>query len=288
MSILFRTLAGAALLSLTLTGCSSGGDASYSTEEMLVSAPSEMGFAEDSGELSTESSMDNNTRAQEPDVITTGYVSLVVDSPEESADEVVAIVSEAGGRVSSRFDYSPTDFGSPSASLELRIPADALESTIKKISAVGDIQESSINSFDVALQKVDLDARIEVLSAAQERLATLLTEAETTADIVAIESALSERQAELYSLTSQREYLSDQTLFATVMVNFQTPADALPRNPDGFVDGLAQGWQSILAFFAGTIVWAGILLPWLGLVAVVSVIALVVRRLRARTKNTSD
>lgn len=288
MSILFRTLAGAALLSLTLTGCSSGGDASYSTEEMLVSAPSEMGFAEDSGELSTESSMDNNTRAQEPDVITTGYVSLVVDSPEESADEVVAIVSEAGGRVSSRFDYSPTDFGSPSASLELRIPADALESTIKKISAVGDIQESSINSFDVALQKVDLDARIEVLSAAQERLATLLTEAETTADIVAIESALSERQAELYSLTSQREYLSDQTLFATVMVNFQTPADALPRNPDGFVDGLAQGWQSILAFFAGTIVWAGILLPWLGLVAVVSVIALVVRRLRGRTKNTSD
>jgi hypothetical protein len=288
MSILFRTLAGAALLSLTLTGCSSGGDASYSTEEMLVSAPSEMGFAEDSGELSTESSMDNNTRAQEPDVITTGYVSLVVDSPEESADEVVAIVSEAGGRVSSRFDYSPTDFGSPSASLELRIPADALESTIKKISAVGDIQESSINSFDVALQKVDLDARIEVLSAAQERLATLLTEAETTADIVAIESALSERQAELYSLTSQREYLSDQTLFATVMVNFQTPADALPRNPDGFVDGLAQGWQSILAFFAGTIVWAGILLPWLGLVAVVSVVALVVRRLRARTKNTSD
>jgi hypothetical protein len=232
--------------------------------------------------------MDNNTRAQEPDVITTGYVSLVVDSPEESADEVVAIVSEAGGRVSSRFDYSPTDFGSPSASLELRIPADALESTIKKISAVGDIQESSINSFDVALQKVDLDARIEVLSAAQERLATLLTEAETTADIVAIESALSERQAELYSLTSQREYLSDQTLFATVMVNFQTPADALPRDPDGFVDGLAQGWQSILAFFAGTIVWAGILLPWLGLVAVVSVIALVVRRLRARTKNTSD
>ena len=288
MSILFRTLAGAALLSLTLTGCSSGGDASYSTEEMLVSAPSEMGFAEDSGELSTESSMDNNTRAQEPDVITTGYVSLVVDSPEESADEVVAIVSEAGGRVSSRFDYSPTDFGSPSASLELRIPADALESTIKKISAVGDIQESSINSFDVALQKVDLDARIEVLSAAQERLATLLTEAETTADIVAIESALSERQAELYSLTSQREYLSDQTLFATVMVNFQTPADALPRDPDGFVDGLAQGWQSILAFFAGTIVWAGILLPWLGLVAVVSVIALVVRRLRGRTKNTSD
>jgi len=288
MSILFRSLAGAALLSLTLTGCSSGGDASYSTEEMLVSAPSEMGFAEDSGELSTESSMDNNTRAQEPDVITTGYVSLVVDSPEESADEVVAIVSEAGGRVSSRFDYSPTDFGSPSASLELRIPADALESTIKKISAVGEIQESSINSFDVALQKVDLDARIEVLSAARERLATLLTEAETTADIVAIESALSERQAELYSLTSQREYLSDQTLFATVMVNLQTPADALPRSPDGFVDGLAQGWQSILAFFAGTIVWAGILLPWLGLVAVVSVIALVVRRLRGRTKNTSD
>jgi hypothetical protein len=34
------------------------------------------------------------------------------------------------------------------------------------------------------------------------------------------------------------------------------------------------------AFFAGTIVWAGILVPWLGLVAVVVLVTLVVRRIR--------
>jgi hypothetical protein len=94
---------------------------------------------------------------------------------------------------------------------------------------------------------------------------------------------LSERQAELDSLQSQREYLSDQTLFATLSISLITPANATPAEPDGFLDGIVRGWESILAFFAGTIVWAGILVPWVGLVAVVVVAIVVVRRLRRRS-----
>jgi hypothetical protein len=116
------------------------------------------------------------------------------------------------------------------------------------------------------LQKVDLDARIQVLEAAIARLRELLTQAASTSDLVTVESALSERQAELDSLQSQRDYLSDQTLFATMSVSLITPEDATPADPDGFLDGLLRGWESILAFFAGVIVWAGILVPWVALV----------------------
>ncbi|MEK9599861.1 MAG: DUF4349 domain-containing protein, partial [Pontimonas sp.] len=141
----------------------------------------------------------------------------------------------------------------------------------------------SLNSVDVSLQKIDLDARIDVLEAAIERLNELLAEAASTSDLIAVESALSERQAELDSLQSQRDYLSDQTLFATLSISLITPANATPAEPDGFLDGIVRGWESILAFFAGTIVWAGILVPWLGLVAVVAVAIVVVRRLRRRS-----
>jgi len=220
---------------------------------------------------------------EEPGVITTGYLSLIVDAPSASADALTEIVTQAGGRISSRSDYSPVDFGSPSAYLEVRIPYDGLDALVTAISELGVVQESSVNTYDVSLQKVDLDARLEVLQSAKDRLATLLEQAETISDVVAIETALADRQAELDSLTAQREYLSDQTLFATISVNLSTPAGAMPTEPEGFVDGLMRGWASILAFIAGTVVWAGILVPWLGVAAVATGIILVIRRIRRRS-----
>jgi hypothetical protein len=82
----------------------------------------------------------------------------------------------------------------------LRVPYDSVETTLAAISDRGIVQESSLNSVDVSLQKVDLDARLEVLNTGITRLQALLEEAATTADVVTIESALTERQSERDSL----------------------------------------------------------------------------------------
>jgi hypothetical protein len=222
----------------------------------------------------------------EPDVITTGYLSMTVENPTTVADEITAVVVASGGRVASRSDYTPVDYGQPSAYLDARIPSSDLDATVASITGLGEVQEISLNTVDVSLQKVDLDARIEVLDAAIERLTTLLVSAETTADLITIESALAERQAELDSLQSQRDYLSDQTLFATLSITLITPADATPSDPDGFFDGLVRGWESVLAFFAGTIVWAGILVPWLGLAIVVVGVLWAIARVRSARRQS--
>jgi hypothetical protein len=267
---------------LTLGGCSAGTTDSY--EDMAVSAP-DMAIGE-STEMAAVESEGKAGYTSEPDVITTGYLSMTVENPSSVADEITEVVIASGGRVASRSDYSPVDYGQPSAYLDVRIPSSDLDGTVASITALGEVQEISVNTVDVSLQKVDLDARIEVLDAAIERLTTLLASAETTADLITIESALAERQAELDSLQSQRDYLSDQTLFATLSINVITPADATPSDPDGFLDGLIRGWEGVLAFFAGTIVWAGILVPWLGLViAVVGVLWAIARVRSARRQS---
>ena len=267
---------------LALTGCSSMAD---SLEETSVSMGTpDIAYTEDMAvEMDMQGRADESAASFEPDIIRTGYLSLSVDSPSETADEITGVVEAAGGRIASRSDYTPVDYGQPSSYLEARIPYDVLDATVESIQELGDVQEVSLNSVDVSLQKIDLDARIDVLEAAIERLNELLAEAASTSDLIAVESALSERQAELDSLQSQRDYLSDQTLFATLSISLITPANATPAEPDGFLDGIVRGWESILAFFAGTIVWAGILVPWLGLVAVVVVAIVVVRRLRRRS-----
>jgi hypothetical protein len=267
---------------LTLGGCQAGATESY--DDMAVSAP-EMAVSE-SVEMAAVEADGKASYQSEPDVITTGYLSMTVENPSTVADEITEVIVASGGRVASRSDYTPVDFGQPSAYLDVRIPSSDLETTVASITGLGDVQEISVNTVDVSLQKVDLDARIEVLDAAIERLTTLLASAETTADLITIESALAERQAELDSLQSQRDYLSDQTLFATLSITLITPADATPSDPDGFFDGLVRGWESVLAFFAGTIVWAGILVPWIGLGAAVIAVLWGISRLRAaRNKN---
>ena len=282
MTFMTRVSALSLTAVLALTGCSSMAD---SLEETSVSMGTpDIAYTEDMAvEMDMQGRADQSAASFEPDIIRTGYLSLSVDSPSDTADEITGVVEAAGGRIASRSDYTPVDYGQPSSYLEARIPYDVLDATVESIQELGDVQEVSLNSVDVSLQKIDLDARIDVLEAAIERLNELLAEAASTSDLIAVESALSERQAELDSLQSQREYLSDQTLFATLSISLITPANATPAEPDGFLDGIVRGWESILAFFAGTIVWAGILVPWLGLVAVVVVAIVVVRRLRRRS-----
>jgi len=267
---------------LTLGGCQAGATESY--DDMAVSAPGMA--AGESAEMAAVESEGKAGYTSEPDVITTGYLSMTVENPSTVADEITEVVVTSGGRVASRSDYTPVDYGQPSAYLDVRIPSSDLDATVASITGLGEVQEISVNTVDVSLQKVDLDARIEVLDAAIERLTTLLVSAETTADLITIESALAERQAELDSLQSQRDYLSDQTLFATLSINLMTPADATPSDPDGFLDGLVRGWESVLAFFAGTIVWAGILAPWLGLAIAVVGVLWGITRLRAARKKS--
>lgn len=268
---------------LSLGGCASvAPEVAY--EDMSVSAPS-MGVEQYAESAAIEAD-GKAGYSSEPDVITTGYLSMSVEEPSLVADEISELVVASGGRVASRSDYTPVDFGQPSSYLDVRIPSSDLDATVASITELGEVQEISVNTVDVSLQKVDLDARIEVLEAAIERLTTLLVSAETTADLITIESALAERQAELDSLQSQRDYLSDQTLFATLSINLITPADATPSDPDGFLDGLVRGWESVLAFFAGTIVWAGILVPWVGLAVVIIGLGWLIARIRSARRKS--
>ena len=263
-----------------LTGCAPSAD---SVEESSIGmASSDIAYSEDMAVEMDMARAEDSAGSFEPDIIRTGYLSLSVDSPADTADEITEVVEAAGGRIASRSDYTPVDFGQPSSYLEARIPYEVLDDTVASLQNLGDVQDVSLNTADLSLQKVDLYARIDVLEAAITRLNELLADAASTSDLIAVESALSERQAELDSLQSQRDYLSDQTLFATLSIALITPANARPADPDGFLDGIIRGWESILAFFAGVIVWAGILVPWVGLVGLIVLLGIVVRKVRRR------
>lgn len=272
------------LSALALTGCAAtGGSGDGSVTPGLsdpgVTAPE---FADGTTTEAGDGAVDRQ-------VITTGWVSIVVDDPADAAAEAVRITESVGGRVDGRSEIAPTDGDAGSATLTLRIPAEALTSTLDRLRELGDVREVSLNASDVTMQAQDLAARITALRASVDRLLALLPTATDTETLIALETALSERQAELESLQAQKRYLDDQVSMATITLSLTTVADAPKVAPDSFLAGLIAGWNALVAFLAGLLVVLGVALPWLGLAGLIAlVVVLLVRRARRRAAKQQE
>ncbi|OBI69299.1 DUF4349 domain-containing protein [Mycobacterium sp. E796] len=207
------------------------------------------------------------------DVITTGSMQMIVAEPTQVADRLVTAVTDAGGRVDSRSERSGSS--SPTVDLVLRIPADKLDGVLADAKKLGTVDSMSIGHNDVTSQRVDLDARIEALQTSVNRLLQLMGRAGNVADLLAAESSLTQRQAELDSLRAQRATLGDQISYATIDVSLSTkPTVTQP----GFMSALKHGWQSLLSAIHGVVMAVGFLIPWIPVLAVVALVLVLVRR----------
>lgn len=244
--------------------------------------------AADGQYLSSESGSDAaDTSAVDRQVIVTGWVTITVEEPMDASAEAVRITESVGGRVDGRTEYAPVNGDKGSATLTLRLPADDLTETLDKLKALGEVQEVSLNSSDVTMVTQDLDARISALSASIDRLLALLATASDTETLITLETAISDRQAQLESLESERRYYADQVSLSTVTLNLVSVADAPVEEPVTFIDGLVAGWNSFVAFFSGLVVVIGVLIPWLLLAGVITAVVLLLVRWRQRAKDTT-
>lgn len=266
------------LSTLALTGCSAASDSYTSAESGGVAAPMTDSVALEGTDAS---SVDRQ-------VITTGWVTITVTDPLDAAAEAVRIAESVGGRVDGRSEYAPRGGDKGSATLTLRLPASDLTETLEKLKELGDVQEVSLSATDVTMESQDLDARISALSASVDRLLVLLSSATDTDTLITLETAISDRQAQLESLESQRRYLADQVSLSTVTLNLVTEQVVADPVPATFIDGIVAGWNGFVAFFSGLVVVIGVLLPWLVFAGIITaVVIFLVKRRQKKAKATS-
>ncbi|MET0975985.1 MAG: DUF4349 domain-containing protein [Leifsonia sp.] len=267
---------------LLLAGCTaSGGSADSGAAPGIAQAPAtgdKSGFAAD-GEESAPGV------AEDRSVITTGFMAVTAEDPVVAAGETAAITASAGGRIDSRNEQPGTGTQAASAALVIRVPSARFEAVVADLGKLGDVTSFSTDATDVTQQKQDLDARIRALETSTARLTALMGSATTTADLIEIENALSTRQAELDSLTTQRDAIADQVEYSTLSVQFTAPGVVAPGRPTTFWDGLVAGWTALVGFLAGTLVVIGALLPWLLLLGVLALIVVVIVRVARRPRG---
>ncbi|MDO9395948.1 MAG: DUF4349 domain-containing protein [Herbiconiux sp.] len=287
-TILASTAVAAVLL---LAGCSAAGGSSSSSEGLSQSDQGTRGGSLEGGTngvLPGEAApgeAGSDAAADGQSVITTGWITVTVDDPTAATDEAIDLVDSLDGRIDSRSQQAGDDQQRSSAQLTVRVPADRVDAAIDGLKALGSVDSVSLQSSDVTLQVRDLDAQIKALQASVDRLLALVDQAATTADLVELETAISDRQAQLDSLKSQKQYLSDQIDYSTITLDL-VEKGALPNAvPGDFWSGLAAGWASLGAALAGFAVVLGVLIPWLLPLAVIAAVIIVVVTLARRKKT---
>jgi Flp pilus assembly protein TadB len=174
--------------------------------------------------------------------------------------------------------------------ITVRVPADALSEVVKGLSTLGTVTASQTDRRDVTTETLDLRARVSALETSVARLTDLMKQSTSTADLIAAESALSERQSELDSLRQQLTWTESQVAMSTLTVSLVEPSPAVTADPAGFGDGVAAGWNGLVATLNALVVAIGFLLPWLGVAAVIAALVVLivrVRRGRHRRRNAS-
>lgn len=265
-------------------------------EESLQDASG--GAAPDAATGSEASSAD----AADREIIATATASIVAPDAQRAVQEISDAATAAGGYVESMsvggappvaIDTTggiapdqavPSQVVGSTAWISVRVPADALTDALAGLSGIGEVTASQVDRRDVTTEAVDLRARVGALEASVARLTELMGQAASTADLIAAESALAERQSELDALRQQLTYLESQVGMSTLTVAVSEPAATVAADPAGFGDGLAAGWNGLVASLNGLVVAIGFLLPWALVAAVIVAIVWFVRRAARRRK----
>jgi hypothetical protein len=180
----------------------------------------------------------------------------------------------------------PVVTSSDRALVVLRVPSDRADDAVAALEALGETVSRSRSTEDVTEQVVDVRTRISTQRAAIDRLEQLLADATDVEDVLAVESELTRRIAELESLEARQQQLANLTSLATISATFAPPQTVVEEGT-GFVAGLEAGWRAFVRALELALTATGALLPFAvfaGLVLTPVVIWLVLRQRRSRAR----
>jgi hypothetical protein len=206
-------------------------------------------------------------------IIRNGSISMVVDDTrlaKASIEQMVAGMAGEGAFIVSSSEYGGSET-EPYINMSIRIPAERFDEVMDQLEAMAvEGTNPSLNEYseDVTEEYVDLQARIESMEAARDRLLELMQGAETTEDLLMAEQQLTQREAEIEALKGRLRYLTEAARLSRIDIDLQPyilsqpvdtrwrPAETVREAFNALVDGL-RNFGDFLIFFAIAV------LPWL-------------------------
>lgn len=266
----------AALLtaSLALAGCtasSSDGGQDMKAESAAEPATGDRGAAGGEADKSAGKQRTGEEAASaKTHVIRTATLAVEVKNVTKALTAARGVALDAGGVVEDE-TTERIDDTYMSSTVVLRVPEAEYDAVLAELAGAGKLLSRTANAKDVTEQVVDVNSRIATQRASVNRVRKLMDQAEDITDVVALESQLNTRQAELESLLAKQASLADRTTMATITLELNERTKEKKDSGDddpGILDALGGGWDALVTVLRWTVVVAAAILPFAAALAV--------------------
>lgn len=214
----------------------------------------------------------------------------------ENLDTVLQQVDSRIAQLSGYIENSNVQNGSAysgkryrSANLTIRIPAKDLDTFVDKVGEISNIVSSQKKVEDVTLSYVATESRMKALQAEETRLLELMSKAETLDDLLTVEKRLTDVRTELEKVTSALKVFDNQVDYATIYLSIEEVKEFTDvTEPENVWERIATGFKKSLQgvgnFLVEVFVFVIVSLPYMALIAVVSVGIILIVRAQKRKK----
>ena len=222
------------------------------------------------------------TVVDEAKIVRTGSLQLDVKDVKASLNVARDTIVGMGGYLGA--SQQSSDGTSIVATVTYRIPADRWEEALQALRQLGDEVGEQTDAAEVTNQIVDLAARIRNLQASETALVRHAAEAAKIADLLEIETRLTDVRGQIEQLTAQQKNLENQAAYGTLAVTFGTEVAAVQKaaaqwDPKTEVDRAGASLIGFLQTLTTAGIWFAIVwLPMLIALAIVAGVGLTIAR----------
>ena len=194
-------------------------------------------------------------------IIYTADLSIETKDFDGARQQLDKTLDSMDGYMESSNEYTDSTDNTRTLSLTLRVPESAYSAFLTSAEAAGSVISRSESADDVTTQYLDIEARLDNLTAQRTRLQELQASADALSDLLQIESSLSDVQYQIESYQSQLNWYANQVQYCTVNITLNevetltsTGSSLGARLADAFRNGWSNftaGVQTVLVFLIG-------------------------------------
>ena len=266
---------------------------SYNAKSLMSAVPDSTGQNEDPSATVTESEAASEETTRK--LITTMNMSVEVKDAASYDASLQKLIAQYKGYIESSSigpDYS-NDGATKQYRYTIRIPAASLNDFLTSAQENVSVTDQSTQTQDVTLTYTDMEAHKRALKTEEATLEDLLSKAETTDDLIKIQTQLTDVRYQLDSLESQLRVYDNQVEYSTLNLTVSQVQVYSPVKDQSFGEQVTSGLKSTLAemqtHVKAVAIWFLTELPRLIITAVIILIAIcVIRgRLKKRKKKSN-
>jgi len=201
-------------------------------------------------------------------VIRNGQASVEVEKLDPAIVKLRQLATQLGGYVANSSMMGGRD-QIPSATLELKIPAQRFDQAISGLGTLGKVESVNATAEDIGEEFVDITARVTNARRLEERLIELLANRTgRLQDVLSVERELARVREEIERYEGRLRYLKTRVAVSTLSVTIHEPLPILGQSPgqNPIAEAIRRAWRNFVGFIAAGIASLGVLIP-LGVLA---------------------